>query len=77
MFLPTLLRTGVSWKVFTNTFIGWVWTIILSLGFCAALFSAGAYAPSIIQSEEIDQYRTSLNIEASSIYTQISTANNK
>ena len=32
---------GVSWYVFMRTVFGWVLTIILSLGFCAALFSAG------------------------------------
>ena len=72
-----LSRTGVSWRVFGNTFLGWVWTIILSLGFCAALFSAGAYAPSIIQSNEINAYRTELYNEASSIYSQLNTVNNK
>ena len=71
------VKTGVSWKVFGKTFLGWIWTILLSLAFCAALFSAGAYAPSIIQSNEINQYRTQLYSEASSIYAQIGAVNNR
>lgn len=53
-------KSGISWKVLAKTFMGWIWTIILSMGFCAALFSAGAYAPSIIQSSAIRTYRTNL-----------------
>jgi hypothetical protein len=32
---------GISWRVLLKTFAGWVWTILLSMSFCAALFSAG------------------------------------
>lgn len=55
--------------------MGWVWTIILALAFTAALFSAGAYAPSIIQSDEIRDYRMALYAEASEIYSAMNKAN--
>ena len=51
---------GLSWRVLTKTALGWVWTILLSLAFCAALFSAGAYAPSITQTQQLAACRTSL-----------------
>ena len=51
---------GLSWRVLARTALGWVWTILLSLAFCAALFSAGAYAPSIIQTQQIASYRVTL-----------------
>ena len=39
------IRTGINFKILGKTMLGWVWTILLACGFCAALFSAGAYAP--------------------------------
>lgn len=32
---------GLSWRVFIATALGWVWTIIVSLGLCAILFCMG------------------------------------
>ena len=31
-------RDGLNWRVLLKTFLGWIWTILLSLGFCAILF---------------------------------------
>ncbi len=57
------IRTGLNFGVLFKTFLGWIWTILLSLGFCAILFSMGAYAPSITMSNAIKEYRTTLYSE--------------
>jgi glycerol-3-phosphate dehydrogenase len=54
---------------------GWVWTILLALAFTAALFSAGAYAPSIAMSNEIRDYRMQLHNKASSVYNTLNATN--
>lgn len=53
-------RGGISWKLLLKIFLGWVFTIILALTACAALFSMGGYAPSIIQSDAIAGFRNEM-----------------
>eukprot|EP00798_Chlamydomonas_sp_ICE-L_P004399 gene4399-14523_t len=52
--------SGVNWKLFARIFSGWILTIILNLAFCAALFSMGAYAPSVIQTQQLRDIRKSI-----------------
>ena len=69
------VKTGVNFPILVRTCLGWVWTILLALGFTAALFSAGAYAPSIIQTNEIIAFRSALYNEAAGVYQVINATN--
>ncbi|KAG1670896.1 hypothetical protein FOA52_000398 [Chlamydomonas sp. UWO 241] len=51
---------GTNYWLLLRTFFGWIWTILLAVGFCAALFSAGAYAPSIIMAQELNLYNDAI-----------------
>eukprot|EP00798_Chlamydomonas_sp_ICE-L_P019926 gene19926-26630_t len=52
--------SGVNWKLFAKIFSGWILTIILNLAFYACLFSMGAYAPSVIQTQQLRDIRMSI-----------------
>ena len=39
---------GLSWRVFIATALGWVWTIIVSLGLCAILFCMGELGINVV-----------------------------
>ncbi|KAG1673068.1 hypothetical protein FOA52_013137 [Chlamydomonas sp. UWO 241] len=67
---------GVNWPLLGKTAIGWVLTIILACGFTAALFSAGAYAPSIPMSQTISQYNMALFEISNVVYTDMTVLNN-
>ncbi len=69
------VKTGINFPILARTMCGWVWTIILALAFTAALFSAGAYAPSIIMSNEIRAFRSQLYAEANMIYGVMDSVN--
>ncbi|GAX82464.1 hypothetical protein CEUSTIGMA_g9891.t1 [Chlamydomonas eustigma] len=69
------VKTGLNFPVLLRTMGGWVWTILLALAFTAALFSAGAYAPSIAMSNEIRDYRMQLYNEASSVFSALNATN--
>eukprot|EP00798_Chlamydomonas_sp_ICE-L_P015706 gene15706-21816_t len=51
---------NVNWKLFAKIFFGWILTIILNLASCACLFSMGAYAPSVIQTQQLRDIRQSI-----------------
>ncbi|KAG1674480.1 hypothetical protein FOA52_003085 [Chlamydomonas sp. UWO 241] len=67
---------GVNWVLLGKTAIGWVLTLLLACGFCAALFSAGAYAPSIPMSQTISQYNMVLFDISDALYTDMEVLNN-
>jgi sodium-dependent phosphate transporter len=69
------VKTGVNFPILIRTCLGWIWTILLALAFTAALFSAGAYAPSIIQTNEIIAFRAALYNEANDVYLAMNTTN--
>ena len=69
------IRTGINFKILIKTMLGWIWTIVLAMGFCAALFSAGAYAPSITMYNEIRSYRLDIYNEVQAIYKEMNDAN--
>ena len=71
------VKTGINFPILARTCLGWVWTIVLALAFTAALFSAGAYAPSIIQTNEIREFRMALYTEANDIYSTMNAVNNQ
>ncbi|KAG1668117.1 hypothetical protein FOA52_003904 [Chlamydomonas sp. UWO 241] len=48
---------GVRWGLLAKTFAGWIITIIMALGFCAGLFAAGAYAPSITMAAQMREMK--------------------
>jgi len=70
-------KNGINRKVLLKTFGGWVSTILLGGLFCAALFSAGAYPPSIVQTQEIRMYRTQLIALNSALLKTMNNTNNK
>ncbi|KAG1680955.1 hypothetical protein FOA52_009914 [Chlamydomonas sp. UWO 241] len=67
---------GVNWPLLGKTFTGWVLTLLLAIGFTAALFAAGAYAPSIPMSQTISQYNLALFEISNGMYTNMEVANN-
>ncbi|EFJ45522.1 hypothetical protein VOLCADRAFT_105976 [Volvox carteri f. nagariensis] len=56
---------GLNWSLAAQFFAGWVVTLLLTALMSAALFAAGAYAPSITQSRDIETYQTHLSALAS------------
>eukprot|EP00798_Chlamydomonas_sp_ICE-L_P026808 gene26808-4402_t len=52
--------SAVNWRLFAKIFSGWILTIILNLACCACLFSMGAYAPSVIQTQQLRDIRQSI-----------------
>eukprot|EP00798_Chlamydomonas_sp_ICE-L_P004403 gene4403-14528_t len=62
--------SAVNWRLFAKIFSGWILTIILNLAFCACLFSMGAYAPSVIQTQQLRDMRQAI------MQTQMVTINN-
>lgn len=42
------VKTGVNFPVLLKTFVAWIFTIIIAAITCAAIFSMGLYAPSIM-----------------------------
>lgn len=71
------VKTGINFPILLRTCLGWIWTILLALAFTAALFSAGAYAPSIIQTNEIRAFRSALYNEANDVYLAMNATNMK
>jgi sodium-dependent phosphate transporter len=49
-------RKGVNWKLLLKTFGAWIFTLIVAGTLSAALFSAGAFAPSIPMARQIQAY---------------------
>lgn len=66
---------GLGWKVLLSTFLGWIWTILLSLSMCGALFASGAYAPSIYQTSDLNFYRTNILSAQQSVLTAVQRQN--
>ncbi|KAG1660835.1 hypothetical protein FOA52_008946 [Chlamydomonas sp. UWO 241] len=64
---------GVRWALLAKTFFGWILTIILALAFCAGLFAAGAYAPSITMAADMREMNYGVYTLTSSIYKSINT----
>ncbi|KAG1660832.1 hypothetical protein FOA52_008943 [Chlamydomonas sp. UWO 241] len=64
---------GVRWALLAKTFFGWILTIVLALGFCAGLFAAGAYAPSITMAADMREMNFGVYTLTSSIYKSINT----
>lgn len=69
------VRTGLNFPIVARTFMGWIWTILLGIAFNAALFSAGAYAPSIIMLNGLRDMRETAYFTGSTLYTQMSATN--
>eukprot|EP00955_Chlamydomonas_euryale_P080615 363443-Chlamydomonas_euryale.AAC.6 len=69
------LWKGINWVLFAKIFSGWILTIVMAIIFCAALFAAGAYAPSITMSHAIQDYKTGLYSIANVIYGDMSELN--
>jgi hypothetical protein len=59
------------------TCLGWIWTILLGATMCAALFSAGVYAPSLPMSQDLAYYRKQLLMTQDATLTAMSTNNNE
>ncbi|KAG1660288.1 hypothetical protein FOA52_006755 [Chlamydomonas sp. UWO 241] len=64
---------GVRWALLAKTFAGWVLTIIMAIGFCAGLFAAGAYAPSITMAAHMREINFGVYTLTSNIYKSINT----
>jgi sodium-dependent phosphate transporter len=54
-------RNGVNWKHLAKTFTSWVFTLIFVGLFSAALFSQGAYAPSVQGNREVQALAKTIN----------------
>ena len=54
-------RNGVNWKHLAKTFTSWVFTLIFVGLFSAALFSQGAYAPSVQGNREVKALAKTIN----------------
>ncbi|KAG1675225.1 hypothetical protein FOA52_016255 [Chlamydomonas sp. UWO 241] len=67
---------GVNWGLLGKTDVGWVLNLLLSYGFTAALFSAGAYALSIPMSQTISNYNLALFDISNVIDTDTQVLNN-
>jgi len=59
-------RNGVNWKHLAKTFTSWVFTLIFVGFFSAALFSQGAYAPSVQGNREVRALAKTINSLSSS-----------
>ncbi|KAG1666760.1 hypothetical protein FOA52_004596 [Chlamydomonas sp. UWO 241] len=64
---------GIRWALLAKTFFGWVITIILALGFCAGLFAAGAYAPSITMAAQMREMNFGVYKLTTDIYKSVNT----
>ncbi|PNW72407.1 hypothetical protein CHLRE_16g676757v5 [Chlamydomonas reinhardtii] len=51
---------GINWVLALQFFLGWVVTLLITGVLSAALFAAGAYAPSIIQERDVAKYEDTL-----------------
>ena len=69
------VKTGLNFPIVARTFMGWIWTILLALAFNAALFSAGAYAPSIVMLNDLRDLRGSMYYAGNQVYTQMAATN--
>ncbi|GLI68407.1 hypothetical protein VaNZ11_012794, partial [Volvox africanus] len=52
--------SGLHWSLVLQFFIGWVVTLLLTGLMGAALFASGAFAPSILQSRDLQKYETAI-----------------
>ncbi|EFJ39951.1 hypothetical protein VOLCADRAFT_70155, partial [Volvox carteri f. nagariensis] len=52
--------SGLNWRLSMQFFAGWVVTLLLTGLMSAALFAAGAYAPCIQQSRDLQRYEDAL-----------------
>ncbi|GIL54049.1 hypothetical protein Vafri_9601, partial [Volvox africanus] len=52
--------SGIHWRLAVQFFAGWVVTLLLTGLMGAALFAAGAFAPSILQTRDILKYETAI-----------------
>jgi sodium-dependent phosphate transporter len=69
------IRHGANWMLLLKTFIGWVWTIILAVGFCACLFSMGAFAPSINMQYQIYELNFGMYNISKGLYNSMAATN--
>lgn len=51
---------GIHWLLALQFFMGWLFTLILTALLSAALFAAGAYAPSATQGRAIRKYEVAM-----------------
>jgi sodium-dependent phosphate transporter len=70
-------KGSIGWSVLGYTCLGWIWTILLGATMCAALFSAGVYAPSLPMSQDLAYYRKQLLMTQDATLTAMSTNNNE
>ncbi|GLC40487.1 hypothetical protein PLESTM_001079900 [Pleodorina starrii] len=52
--------SGLNWRLSMQFFAGWVVTLLITGLMSAALFAAGAYAPCVQQSRQLEQYENAL-----------------
>ncbi|KAG1676249.1 hypothetical protein FOA52_006467 [Chlamydomonas sp. UWO 241] len=64
---------GVRWALLAKTFSGWILTIVLAIIFCAALFAAGAYAPSITMAAQMREMNNGVYAVTTDIYKYVNT----
>ncbi|KAG2495911.1 hypothetical protein HYH03_006148 [Edaphochlamys debaryana] len=69
------VRTGVNWKLFAKQILAWVFTLFVSAIVSAAIFSYGAYAPSITMSKDIAKYENGIRAQSQGLYTILAASN--
>jgi sodium-dependent phosphate transporter len=69
------IRHGANWMLLLKTFLGWIWTIILAIGFSACLFSMGAFAPSINMQYQIYELNYGMYNISKGLYNSMAAAN--
>mmetsp|Transcript_37091 Transcript_37091/g.82502 ORF Transcript_37091/g.82502 Transcript_37091/m.82502 type:complete len:676 (-) Transcript_37091:1157-3184(-) len=63
------VKTGVNWRFFAKTLGMWILTLGVAIGFTAALFAQGLYAPGIVSLNDLNQYEEGLATSARGIYS--------
>ncbi|GIL62137.1 hypothetical protein Vafri_16409 [Volvox africanus] len=69
------LRSGVNYKLFGKQILAWIFTLIVAGFLSAAIFAAGAYAPSITMAKEIRIYESRLRTLTQSMYRDLNRSN--
>jgi sodium-dependent phosphate transporter len=73
--LSESLRHGANWLLLLKTFLGWIFTIVLALAFCACLFSMGAFAPSINMQYQIYELNYGMYNISKGLYNTMAATN--
>jgi len=68
-------RVGFNWKLFGRTFLGWVVAFCFAALMSAALFSWGAFAPSINDVDVVNNYQNAMSQAATAHLGVMNTTN--